>query len=299
MIPPAQRRSPLRPARLWMALGGVLIAIVALVDVTMTGPRVTVRWRAEISSVDRAALERRYDLRNGRPEQGTTWRYELGRRSRENIRALVYDPAVDDTGYIDRDALTAPDPDVRVSIRPLPGLPFPFSVDNRFKDPWQLFQLQSLWLLLAGGALLWAARAINERRRRNVMVITLLFVGVMAYAFPIQPSLVRMGDSNMYVRSRSAFEFYAGVHEIRYEAHLSYAILGRLYRLFGQTDEAPVRAFATLMRGATAWFLLSARAGGGPHRPCVSNRRVGSRRLCRMDCGVRDRPEASNHPWPR
>ena len=242
--------------RFLMVLAAVLIAALALIQVTITGPRVTVRWRADISPSDRAALEQQYDLRNGLPDEGATWRYELRDRSRENISALVHDPAAADTGYIDRTNLTAPELEVRVTMRPLP---FPLSSDNRFEDPWQLFQLQSLWLLLSGGGLLLVARAGGERRRRSLTIGTLLMVGVLAYAFPIDPPLLRMGDANTYTGSRSNFEAYAGVREVRFEAHLSHAILGWLYRLVDDpTEEAPERALRTLMRGATAWFVLSA-----------------------------------------
>jgi len=171
----------------WMALGGVLIALVALVDVTITGPRVSVRWRVDTAPADRAALERRYDLRDGEPDKNSpiTWQYKLGNRSRENIRALVHDPAADDTGYIDRDALTTEGPDVRIAIRswsvPSVPVPFPFSTSDRFRNPWELFQPQSLWLLLAGAAVLWGARATNERRRRDVTVATLV-LGLLGWA---------------------------------------------------------------------------------------------------------------------
>lgn len=48
---------------MWMALGGVLIAIAAMVDVRTIGPRVTVRWRDGITAQEREALERRHDNR--------------------------------------------------------------------------------------------------------------------------------------------------------------------------------------------------------------------------------------------
>lgn len=264
-----ERPAFLRRAWLWMVLGGVFIAALALVDVTITGPRVAVRWGADVRPADRAALEERYDLRNGEPDQGAlstqTWRYELGDRSRENIRALVNDPAVDDTAYINRDALRAEDPNVRISIRPLPrvsSLPFPFStVDNQFEDPWQLFQLQSLWLLLAGAAVLWGARATSERRRRNVTAAALILVGVLAVAFPIDPLFVRMGEANDHVGSRERFESYFG-GRVRYEKHLSQTILLQLYLRSEPTDAAPERALITVSRGATAWFVLSALAIG-------------------------------------
>ena len=170
----------------WIALGGVLIAILAAVQVTITGPRVQVRWREGVSSADRTAVERRYELRNGVPA-GDGWRYEQGDLSRENIRALIQDPAVDDTGYIDRDALTSEGRDIRVTVW------HPFG--DLFDRPSQLLQLhQSLWLLLAGGVLLRAARASSARGRRNMTVATLLLVGMMTVAFPIDPSFVTMGE---------------------------------------------------------------------------------------------------------
>ena len=238
-----------------MAIGAVLIAGLVLVQVAIVHPRVTVRWRADISASERLALEARFDLRNGRPDEGTTWSYELRDRSRDNIDALVRDPAADDTGNIDRPALTAPESEVRVTVRPLP---FPFNTDRDFADPWQFFQIQSLCLLLAGGMLLRAAGATEMHHRRRVTVGTLIVVGVFALAFPLDPSLLRMGDADTYTASRSSFEAYAGVREMRFEAHLSHAILGQLYRLFAPTEEAPARALRAVMQGATVWFVLCA-----------------------------------------
>ena len=233
--------------------------MLALLDVQITDPRVTVRWRAEVGPADRVALERRYGLGNSEQMEGAGWRYQLRDRSRDNIRALVQDPAVDDTGYIDRDALAAENQHVRVTIRPLL-----FSFSDWFDDrARQLLQLhQSAWLLLGGGALLWAARASSERRRRHATVATLLLVGVLAWTLPISPSLVQMGDANQHAQNRGRFESYAGVHQVRFEAHLSYVILGQLDRLFGRTDDAPRRAQIALARATTGWFVLSALAIG-------------------------------------
>ena len=247
-----------RRAWIWLTFGGVLIAGLALIDVEIADPRVTVRWRPEIDPSERLATERKYGLGNGEPIEGTGWRYQLRDRSRDNIRALIQDPGVEDTGYIDRDALTAPDRDIRIEIR---QLPYPFS--DRFDRPSQLLQLhQSFWLLLAGGALLWAARAPSEGRRRAASIATLLLIGALAWTLPIPPSLVQMGDSKQAAGSRRGFENTAGVHSVRFEAHLAYAIQGRLDRLFGGTDESPVLAQITLARAATAWFVLSALAVG-------------------------------------
>lgn len=50
------RRLPwLGSARLWTAVAAGLIALIALLEVTITGPRVTVLWRANIAPADRLA----------------------------------------------------------------------------------------------------------------------------------------------------------------------------------------------------------------------------------------------------
>ena len=183
----------------------------------------------------------------------------LGDRSSENLRALVNDPDAADTGYLDRHALTAPARDVHVRVR---GLPFPFSTDNRFEDVRLLLQPQSLWLLLAGGVLLWAAGSMRDRGRRSAAIAALLFVGAMAVAMPISQRQVAMGDANQMIESRYGFESRVGVHAIRFESHLSYAILGQLDRLFGRTEDGPARAQAALARAATAWFVICALAVG-------------------------------------
>lgn len=242
----------------WIACGGVLIAALALLDVHIIWPRIAVQWSAEIAPVDRAALERRYDLRNGEFAEGTTWQYDLGNRSRENIGALVHDPAARDTGYIDRDALTARPREVHVTIRP-----FPYPFHDYLEGPQELLLLQSsVWLLIGGAAMLRAAGAASEFRRRNTAVATLLLVGVVGCALPISPSLVQMGDANQSVETRRNFGNYAAVDAVRFEAHLSYAILGRLDKLFGATDASPARAQITLAHAATLWFVICALAIG-------------------------------------
>jgi len=241
--------------RFWLALGAAVLLLAALIEIRVTGPRIHVRWAPFLDDASRTALEQRFSLVNGRREEGSVWRYQLGDWSRDNIGGLVRDPAIADTGYIDRNLLTAEDPSVGVGIR---ALPFPFSADALFPDRSRLFQPQSLCLVLAGTGLLLLARRADERLRRNLGIATLLAVALMAYVLPLSPSLLHMGDANSYTSDRSSFESYAGVMEIRYEAHLSHAILGRLDEALGRTEESPNVAFDLLMRIATAWFVASA-----------------------------------------
>jgi hypothetical protein len=237
----------------WIALGGVLVAILTAVQVTITDPRVQIRWNQGVGSAERLAAERRYELRNGVPVDDG-WRYELGDLSQENILGLIEDPAVDDTGYIDRDTLTSEGRDIRVTVW------YPFS--DLFDRPAQLLQLhRSVWLLLAGGVLLRAARASSARGRRNMTVATLLFVGVMTVALPLDPAFVTMGGSADHVRSRDDFDRWFG-ERVRFEKHLSQTILLQLYQQFPQTDAAPERAVIAMSRGAAGWLVLSAVAIG-------------------------------------
>ena len=236
--------------RRWsFALVALLVLVAALVDVTVIPPRVTVRWRDEVTAGERTALERRYSLEVERFVEGTTWSYELRDRSRDNVRALVADLAVDDTGGFDRSTLEVPGRRIQLDTgraRFLIG-----------DAPGKLLQFQSLLLFAAGGFLLWASRMAREGQRRVATVVALITVGVLAYTVPLRQA-IRMGDSVTYTQSRESFELFSGVRQIRFEAHLSHAILGRLDGLFGGTPQSPSRAMELLMRGATAWFVLCA-----------------------------------------
>jgi hypothetical protein len=167
----------------------------------------------------------------------------------------VREPAAADTAYIDRSTLRVPAPARSVRIR---TLPFPFGTDQEFPNAADFLQIQSAMLLACGAALLRFARIADDTRRRRFALIALLLTAALAYAFPVDPSRVRMGDSGTYLASPASFEAYAGVRDIRFEAHLSEAVLGRLYALYGRGTDAPAKAFDTLMRLSTAWFVISA-----------------------------------------
>lgn len=245
--------TPSRRRRWWIAAAAVMLAILALVEVQVINPRVHVRWQEGITPAQRGELERRYDLAAGEPVEGSTWRYELRDPSRDTVGALVNDPAVADTGYIDRTTLTVPGREVQVSFSRVRALAGP--------APAGLVQPQSLILFAAAGLLLWAAAQPAARARRNLALAAVLAVGISAYVVPLRQP-IRMGDADTYTHSRESFEMFSGVGALRFEAHLSHAILGRLDALFGSTAESPARALNMLMAAATAWFVLSALAVG-------------------------------------
>jgi hypothetical protein len=65
-------------------------------------PAVRVRWSTTVSPADRAELESRYGLVNGRQYDGATWEYNLTNPRGQNVHALVSDVRVDDTAGLDR-----------------------------------------------------------------------------------------------------------------------------------------------------------------------------------------------------
>ena len=257
-------RHPL--AAVALAAAAALVAAVSLVTVTVTGPRVSIRWQAAVSTPDRLALEERHELRNGRqddPQNVLVWRYELGDSSRDAVAAIVRDPAVADTNYIDRSTFEVDDATLTVATRIpalLRALPFPFSTDNRFESLWLLFHVQSLCLIAAGCLLLWGAGGLDELRRQTLVIAVLLGVGIAAYALPLRPTVPRMADSNMYTKDRKNFE--TALQTVNFENHFTLALLKSTYAAFGPGEDAPERTFGALARAATAWFVACALAIG-------------------------------------
>ena len=215
-MPPSDASSTQSPStrsrwRLAAAVAAaVLVSAVSLVTVTVTGPRVSVKWQPAISGPERLALEQRHALRNGRqddPGDDRVWRYELGDWSHDAVAALVQDPAVDDTTYIDRSTYEVDDARVTVATRIptiLARLPFPFSTDNRFESLWFCLHVQSLCLIVAGCAPFEScqpprrapAPGAGDRRagRRGCRAPT-----------PLRCRRSRMADSAMYTKNRTQF----------------------------------------------------------------------------------------------
>lgn len=238
-----------------MLAGGILL-LAALVRVTVSAPRIHVRWSDRVSPADRLTRERAYDLDAGiRVDQATnTWRYELRNLSRENLRALLEDDAVEDVAYVDKDTLTTEGRTIDVGLR------YPYS--DLLDSPLQLLRLhRSVWLLLAGGVLIRGAAAATRKRRRAFAIGALAVVALAAFAFPHDPAMVTMGGSADHVRSRDDFEEWFG-GRVRFEKHLSQVMLLQVYARSGRDADAPRRAVLTMARLATAWFVASALAVG-------------------------------------
>ena len=91
-----------------------LLAVASLVILVIVGglrvaspqlaPRVNVRWTPDLSTEQRAALERTFHLVSPAHVEGSTWTYDVSDPSPANVNALVDHPAVEDTHGIDRQA---------------------------------------------------------------------------------------------------------------------------------------------------------------------------------------------------
>jgi hypothetical protein len=129
---------------------------------------VNVRWAPAVSDEARQQLEAQYTLTAGEPREGRTWGYYLIDVSRANLRALVLDPAVEDTHQIHRTAFRI--------WRGAERLPY-----TGPGAPWipRLLELLSL-VLLAAGVLALGLSVVEPRLpariRRWLQPVTAIFI---------------------------------------------------------------------------------------------------------------------------
>jgi hypothetical protein len=67
-----------------------------------SGPRVNIRWAADLSDDARRNLETKHELMSPQHVEESTWSYVLPRENREYLARLIDDPAVADTHGLDR-----------------------------------------------------------------------------------------------------------------------------------------------------------------------------------------------------
>ena len=103
-----------------------------------------VRWAPTIDDAVRFQMEQRYQLAQAEPREDRTFGYALTDRSRDNIRNLVLDPAVEDTHAIHRTAFRVGYFAPRLPyVTPSPGIPAGLGspIDPWF--PWRAREHQS------------------------------------------------------------------------------------------------------------------------------------------------------------
>ena len=108
-VAPRLRSDPAR--RLARNIGipsGFLLILLLLTRALTIGPAPSIRvaWEPGISSDERSAQARRYLLTNGEDVDGATWSYDLTDTSSRNIAALLAEPRLVGTAFIDRETAT-------------------------------------------------------------------------------------------------------------------------------------------------------------------------------------------------
>src|SRR5690349_7474731 len=86
-------------------------------------PVIRVRWAPSVDPDQRSAKESTFRLRRDQLHSDRTWTYGLLDTSKENIRALVGDPAVEDTDGLDRVEFRVAAPSVTIAERLTSGFP--------------------------------------------------------------------------------------------------------------------------------------------------------------------------------
>jgi hypothetical protein len=71
-------------------------------------PEISIRWREGVTWEQRTAIERRHGLRRIREQEEESWTYDLIDIRTSNIRALLEQHEVEDTGVVDRLNYTIP-----------------------------------------------------------------------------------------------------------------------------------------------------------------------------------------------
>lgn len=114
-------------------------------------PLIRVRWAASVDDTQRLSRESALRLRSGPLHADRTWNYDLLDTSPENIRALVTDPAVEDTDGIDRQRFRIALPEVTLAQRLTTEFPALERVAGSGLEKW--LSWQNTWaavLVLAG-----------------------------------------------------------------------------------------------------------------------------------------------------
>lgn len=136
-------------------------------------PLIHIRWRPGVAQSERRAIEARLNLRPVRYREAGTWEYEVKDGSASNLEALVRNPAVEDTHYVDRHQFTIED-----------DAPRPWSRPGRVGRlvPWLARPLAGGGALAFGGLALGAA--LLARRRDGGAAIAARLVGVVSRGVP-------------------------------------------------------------------------------------------------------------------
>ena len=136
-------------ARYPILAGACLLVVLVVLTVRVSAPPPTgaplirVRWTPSVDVAERASRESAFRLRRGEAHGDRTWSYNLTDTSSDNIRAIVTDPAVEDTDGLDRREFRIAVPQVTIAE----WLTTEFPVLGRMAGPGfrEWLSLQNTW----------------------------------------------------------------------------------------------------------------------------------------------------------
>jgi hypothetical protein len=185
------------PAQTFTFDGAAPLVTIAPVEYPVVG----IRWSAPTSAEERRARERRYSLDQVPSEPD---RYRLTNLDSGNVRALVFDPAVEDTSGIDRGSLRVPDGAFEwaylqlqryiplIRLRPLPAVittanAEPWLTDVTFFIPWLVLILEMVSLLTRGRR--------NANHSTTALIVPAAALSIITYQTLVRASPdSRLGD---------------------------------------------------------------------------------------------------------
>ena len=249
-----------------------------------------VRWAPNMGDTPRLQLEQRYQLARAEPRGNRTFGYALTDRSRDNIRNLVLDPAVEDTHEIHRTAFRVGYFAPRLEyVTPSPGIPVGLEFLSILGFLTGLASI-SLGLLerVAPGAVEKAvttvARHQTMQQWRSPRLLTRAAPGAkkQAVAWVAQHPIMQQGLSLLLVMTVMGICFFAArTMEERGDESFHYAqieryvagdysmnpaitVLGGFHvsatifgRLIGNSTKEDIRLFVLLISGATMLLFWS------------------------------------------
>ena len=214
-----------------------------------------VRWAPDVEDFARQVAERRYSLSEAEPLEGRTWGYTLSDLSPANVRALVTDPAVEDTQGIDRAAFRA-SPTAEKRPRPSSDSMLPASL-------WAVTVLclfvgltcASLGLIERAtpgtAAARFAAQPTGEQRLTVTEGLSLLFIlALLGVCFFIARSMeLRVDEANHLGQIR---RYLAGNYATTSTASGGFHATAALFAwLTGDSGRESIRLFVLVVSGAT------------------------------------------------
>ena len=210
-----------------------------------------VRWAPTVDDAVRLQMEQRYQLAQADPAEDRTFGYALTDRSRDNIRNLVLDPAVEDTHEIDRTAFRVGDA--------APQLPYVTGA------PYVPAALEALIALLGvvsafafGAALAQWMGVLDRLLAWKQWLILLFVVTVVGGCFFTARTMMLISDEQAHYAQIE--RYVAGDYGMNSNItviggfHASATIFGRLT---GGSTKEDIRLFVLLISGATMLLFWS------------------------------------------